>query len=286
MAGTQQAHIVFDQVEVKYSEYVSALRGVSLSIQRGDFVFLCGKTGTGKSTLLKTLTKEVRATSGSVKIWGVDMNDIPDEEIPLLRRSMGIIPQDYGLLPRKRVWENVAYAMRAVGATKKQVREKVPQILESVNIGHRADAFPHQLSGGEQQRVAIGRALINDPKLLIADEPTGNLDPEHSWEIMELLLQLNRKGATVLVASHDMMVIERMGRRIITLEGGRIASDQTAPILPDLEDFLPAEMDPGEEIVPEAPAEEPDIIDEPIPVVEQPELPEQVPSAQEEKKDV
>lgn len=232
-----QPHIVFDDVEVKFSEYVYGLRGVSLTIARGEFVFFVGQTGTGKSTLLKLLTKEVRPTSGSVAIWGVDMEDIPDSEIPLLRRSMGIVPQDYALLPRKRAFENVAYAMRAVGASKKEVRQRVPEILEMVNIGHRADAFPDQLSGGERQRVAIGRALINSPKLLIADEPTGNLDPEHSWGIMELLLDLNRNGTTVLVATHDMMVVERMGMRIVRMLGGRVASDEPAierePLIPE-----------------------------------------------------
>jgi cell division transport system ATP-binding protein len=229
-----QPHIVFDDVEVKFSEYVYGLRGVSLSIQRGEFVFFVGQTGTGKSTLLKLLTKEVKPTSGSIHLWGVDMAEITDPEIPLLRRSMGIVPQDYALLPRKRVMENVGYAMRAVGATKKEVRKRVPDILEMVNIGHRADAFPDQLSGGERQRVAIARALINRPSLLIADEPTGNLDPEHSWGIMELLLELNRRGTTVLVASHDMMIVERMGKRIVRMLGGRVASDETYEPAPAL----------------------------------------------------
>lgn len=240
LSNRPSTHIVFDQVEVKYSDYVYGLRGVSLQINKGDFVFFVGKTGTGKSTLLKLLTKEVTATSGQVLLWGVDLAEITEREIPLLRRSMGIVPQDFGLLPRKKVWENVAYAMRATGATKKEVRRRVPEILESVNVGHRADAYPHQLSGGEQQRVAIGRALINSPQLLIADEPTGNLDPEHSWEIMELLLDLNRRGTTVLVASHDMMIVERMGKRIVTMSGGRVASDETPVVLP----FTPEETEP------------------------------------------
>jgi cell division transport system ATP-binding protein len=141
---------------------------------------------------------------------------------------MGIVPQDFALLPRKRVFENVAYAMRAVGHTKREVRKRVPEILQQVHIGHRADAFPHELSGGEQQRVAIARALINDPPLLLADEPTGNLDPEHSWGIMELLKELNRNGTTIVVASHDMLVVNRMEERIVTLDNGLILSDQAA----------------------------------------------------------
>jgi cell division transport system ATP-binding protein len=198
---------------------------VTLNINRGDFVFFVGKTGSGKSSLLKVITREVSHTSGRASWKGMDLGQIGDKDIPALRRQMGIVPQDFALLPRKRVWENVAYAMRAIGATRREARRKVAQILEVVNIGHRADAFPHELSGGEQQRVAIGRALINHPELLVADEPTGNLDPGHSMEIMDLLRQLNLRGTTVLVASHDMVVVEKMGQRIITMDEGRIASD-------------------------------------------------------------
>lgn len=228
MSGpTHNDHIVFDNVEVKYSEYVYALRGVSLSIARGEFVFLMGQTGTGKSTLLKLLSHEVRPTAGHVKLWGRDIGHLSEREVPELRREMGIVPQDFALLPRKRVYENVAYAMRAIGATRKEVRRRVPEILERVHIGHRADAFPHQLSGGEQQRVAIGRALINNPPVLLADEPTGNLDPAHSWEIMEILMELNRRGTTVIVATHDQLVVERMTKRVVTMQGGLVVSDVT-----------------------------------------------------------
>lgn len=214
---------------MEYPGHVTGLRDVSLRIQKGDFVFFVGKTGAGKSTLIKLLTREVRHTSGLVRFQSRDLAKIREREVSALRREMGIVPQDFALLPRKRVWENVAYAMRAVGHSRSAVRRKVPEILDHVNIGHRADAFPDQLSGGEQQRVAIARALINNPPLLIADEPTGNLDPDHSWEIMELLKSLNLKGTTVLVASHDMMVIHRMGRRIVTLEGGTIIDDTDNP---------------------------------------------------------
>jgi cell division transport system ATP-binding protein len=218
-------YIVYDRVEARYSELVYGLHNVSLQIQRGDFVFFVGRTGAGKSTLLKLLTREARHSSGKVLLDGKDLGEIRDRDVPSLRREMGIVPQDFALLPRKRVWENVAYAMRATGASRREVRRRVPEILDRVNIGHRADAFPHELSGGEQQRVAIARALINSPPLLLADEPTGNLDPEHSWEIMELLMNLNLRGTTVLVASHDMMVIHRTKKRIITLAGGRLVSD-------------------------------------------------------------
>jgi cell division transport system ATP-binding protein len=227
VTGTSTPFIEFKDVCVEYPGHVKGIRGVSLQIGKGDFVFFVGRTGAGKSTLIKLLTREVVQTSGEITLAGRDIGRLKDRDIPPLRREMGIVPQDFALLPRKRVWENVAYAMRAVGNTRKEVRRRVPEILEQVNIAHRADAFPNQLSGGEQQRVAIARALINNPPLLIADEPTGNLDPDHSWEIMELLMALNLRGTTVLVASHDMMVIHRMGKRIVTLEMGRILSDET-----------------------------------------------------------
>lgn len=222
-------YIAYEQVEVRYTELVSAIEGLDLGIRRGEFVFLCGRTGAGKSTLLKLLSREVKHTGGRVLLRGRDLGGVREGEIAGLRRQMGIIPQDFALLPRKKVWENVAYAMRAVGHTKREVRRKVPEFLEKVNIAQRADAYPHQLSGGERQRVAIARALINNPPLLLADEPTGNLDPEHSWEIMEILANLNLRGTTVLVASHDMMVVERMGKRIVRMEEGKIASD-TGPV--------------------------------------------------------
>jgi cell division transport system ATP-binding protein len=198
-----------------------------LQIQKGEFVFFVGTSGAGKSTLIKLLTREVRHTRGSVRLHGKELGEYGQWTLHKLRREMGIVPQDFALLPRKRVWENVAYAMRALGQSRREVRRKVPDILEMVNLGHRADALPHQLSGGEQQRVAIARALINNPPLLIADEPTGNLDPERSWEIMELLSTLNLKGTTVLVASHDMQIVERMEKRVIKLDEGLVASDVT-----------------------------------------------------------
>lgn len=223
--SAQSPIIQFDNVEVQYGKIVFGLRGVSLCIEKGEFAFFVGKTGAGKSTLLKLLTREVRDYTGSVKLAGRELSTYKDRHIAGLRRTMGIVPQDFALLPRKRVWDNLAYAMRAVGHSKKEVRKRVPEILELVKVGHRADAFPHELSGGEQQRVAIGRALINKPPLLLADEPTGNLDPEISWEIMELLQDLNNLGTTVLVASHDMMVIHRMGKRIITIDQGTVMND-------------------------------------------------------------
>lgn len=225
-AGTPP-QIRYDHVTVAYNEEVTALRNISLSIQRGEFAFFVGKTGAGKSTMLKLLWREVRETGGNVFFEGKRLADIRDMQIPALRRQMGVVPQDFALLPRKKVWENIGYAMRAVGFTRREIRNRIPDILEQVRIAHRADAYPHELSGGEQQRVAIGRSLVASPKLVLADEPTGNLDPEHSWEIMEVLLNLNRQGTTILVASHDMVVVERVGKRIITFESGEIVSDVT-----------------------------------------------------------
>ncbi|MGV3615624.1 MAG: cell division ATP-binding protein FtsE [Fimbriimonas sp.] len=224
--------IAFRDVRVEYRGHVAGLAGVTLEVEKGEFVFLVGRTGAGKSTLIKLLTREVKPTSGQVLLQGRDVGRIREGEVAGLRRQMGIVPQDFALLPQKRVWENVGYAMRAVGRSRREVRREVPDILEQVGIAQRADAYPHQLSGGEQQRVAIARALINHPMLLLADEPTGNLDPEHSWEIMELLKALNLKGTTVVVASHDMMVVERMGRRIVKMERGTIVTDSGKEALP------------------------------------------------------
>ncbi|MCU0315943.1 MAG: ATP-binding cassette domain-containing protein [Fimbriimonadaceae bacterium] len=243
----QQPYVLFDRVEVKYSETVSGLRSVSLEIEKGDFVWLLGQSGSGKSTFLKCLTREVKNTSGSVKLDGRSVTDLKRDEIPHLRRQMGIVPQDFGLLPNKKVWENLAYAMRAVGKTRRDVRRMVPLILERVNILHRADAFPNELSGGEQQRVAIGRALINNPPLLLADEPTGNLDTAHSREIIDLLFEINRQhGTTIVVATHDLMVVREFPGRIVNMEFGRIRAagepDEMDGSDDGLDDFEPVQV--------------------------------------------
>ena len=224
MVGTTP-YIKLSNVEVEYSDLVWGLRGVSFDILPGEFVFLVGPTGSGKSTVLKVLTREVDITRGQAIFDGQDLTGVGPMGIPFLRRKIGYVPQNYPLLDKKRVWENVGYAMRAVGATRREVRQTVPTILDQVNMGHRVDAYPKQLSGGEQQRVAIARALINRPKLLLFDEPTGNLDPDMSTEIMDLLLRLNGQGATVIVSSHDMPQVERVAKRIIRLERGQIVSD-------------------------------------------------------------
>lgn len=224
------SYIQFENVDVKYGEFVFALSDINLTIEEGEFVFFAGKTGAGKSTLLKLLTREIRQTKGTVRFRGKDLSKVGSREIPYLRREMGIIPQDFGLLPSKRVWENIGYAMRAVGMTRKQVRKAIPDILERVSIGHRADAFLHELSGGEQQRVAIARSLVNNPVLILADEPTANIDPSFTLEIMQLLIQLNLHGATVIVSTHDMQMVEALGKRVVNLSEGRIVSDDVLAI--------------------------------------------------------
>jgi cell division transport system ATP-binding protein len=218
--------IEFKDVSVNYGKYVKALRKVSFKVEKGEFVFLVGRTGSGKSTLLKLLSRQSLGTEGTTRFDGVDVSTIQDRDIPTFRRRFGIVPQDFGLLPRKKAFENIGYAMRAVGRTQREVRKLVPGILERVNLAHRVDAYPEELSGGEQQRLAIARALINDPEVILADEPTGNLDPEHSVEIMEVLMDLNRKGVTILIATHDFPIIEKYPGRIIKLDKGLLMSDE------------------------------------------------------------
>jgi cell division transport system ATP-binding protein len=220
-----QPHIEFRAVEVSYRSHKNAIKPLSLQIQKGEFVFLVGTTGAGKSTLLKLLSREVNPSKGAVVIDGKEINRQLALFIPKLRRKMGIVPQDYALLPKKTVEENIAYASRAAGRTRRETRRRTPNILMGVHLLHKAKSFPEELSGGERQRVAIGRSLVNDPPLILADEPTGNLDPEHSMEIMQLLLDLNALGSTVIVATHDMLVVEQVAARIIRIEEGKIVSD-------------------------------------------------------------
>lgn len=255
---TLAPYITFDHVEVAYNDFVSGLRGVSFQIEKGEFVFLCGQTGSGKSTIIKVLSGQVKPTKGRVMIESQDVGALAKDEIPFLRRKMGIVPQDFGLLPNKKVWENVGYAMRAVGKSRTDVRQQVPDILERVNILHRADAYPTELSGGEQQRVAIARALINDPPLLLADEPTGNLDPEHSEEITDLLLSLHARGTTVIVATHDMAVVERVGHRILRMSAGRIDNRTPEEIAADEQADHNGGIEPNDQ---PSPSSEPPVTD-------------------------
>lgn len=206
---------------------VTALSDVSLSVASGDFVFLVGPTGAGKSTLLKLLYRDAIPTSGQIHVAGLDLTRLRPRDVPRLRRQMGIVLQDYGLLPQRTVWENVAFVCRVTGMSRGEIRKRLPEVLDLVGMTHRCDAFPGELSGGEQQRVAIARALVNNPTLLLADEPTGNLDPETGAGIMDVLTEANRRGATLFIATHDKAAVDRLRRRVIAVRGGRIVRDET-----------------------------------------------------------
>jgi cell division transport system ATP-binding protein len=217
--------IELQDVTVAYRNEVAALTHVDLCVGKGEFVFVVGPTGAGKSTLLKLLYREERPTQGKVTVAGLNLGEMRARHVPQFRRRLGIVFQDFGLLPNKTAYENVAFALRVTGAALSVVRRRVPHVLEMVGMESRSGAFPHQLSGGEQQRVAIARALVNEPTLLLADEPTGNLDPDTSMGIVQLLGQINVRGATVLVATHDVLIVDRMQRRVLAFERGRLVRD-------------------------------------------------------------
>jgi cell division transport system ATP-binding protein len=203
-----------------------ALERVSFGIERGDFVFVVGPTGCGKSTLIRTLTGEVRPAGGQVLIAGHDIDSLPKRRIPHLRRRIGTVFQDFKLLPNRTVYDNVAYTLKVTGASRGDVRRKVPEILRLVGLQGKVHNYPDQLSGGEQQRVSIARAFVNHPPLLLADEPTGNLDPETAIGIMQLLYRINRTGTTVLVVTHNKDMVDKMRRRVLALDEGRLVRDQ------------------------------------------------------------
>ena len=218
--------ISLNAVSVEYDNGVRALKDISLAIGKGDFAFIVGSTGSGKSTLLRLLYREMPPTQGTVTVDGVDVSAMEPSQVPYLRRKLGIVFQDFKLLPQKNLWENLAFALRVIGAPPREIRRRIGDALAMVGLTHRCDSFPHQMSGGEQQRAAIARALVNHPTVLVADEPTGNLDPDTSWEIMQLLEQINIRGATVLVATHDSQIVDRMKKRVVQLESGCIIRDQ------------------------------------------------------------
>src|SRR6188474_814119 len=203
-----------------------ALDRVSLAIDRGEFVFLVGPTGCGKSTLIKTLIRDQKVTEGSVRIAGRDIEALPEKKIPQLRRNIGTVFQDFKLLPDRTVYDNVAYALQVIGANRGTIRTQVPEILRLVGLSTKLHNYPDQLSGGEQQRVSIARAFVNHPPLLLADEPSGNLDPETSIGIMQLIYRINRAGTTVVVATHDSQMVDKMRRRVVELREGRIIRDE------------------------------------------------------------
>jgi cell division transport system ATP-binding protein len=203
-----------------------ALERVTLDIERGEFAFVVGPTGCGKSTLIRTLIREVEPASGTIEIAGHDINQLPQSKVPLLRRRIGTVFQDFKLLPNRTVYDNVAYALQVIGESRSEIRRKTPEIIRLVGLQSKIHNYPDQLSGGEQQRVSIARAFVNHPPLLLADEPTGNLDPETSIGIMQLLYRINRTGTTVLVVTHDRDMVDKMQRRVIALEDGRLVRDE------------------------------------------------------------
>ena len=208
-----------------YDIGTKALRGVSMKIEDGEFVFLVGPSGSGKSTIIKLLTAELAPTEGCVNVNGFQLEKIRSRAIPYLRRTLGVIFQDFRLIENKTVYDNVAFAMRVIGASEKEIKKRVPYVLELVGLENKGRRLPNELSGGEQQRVAIARALINNPTMIIADEPTGNLDPARSFEIMLLLEQINALGTTVMVVTHEKGLVDRFTKRVVAIDEGRVVSD-------------------------------------------------------------
>lgn len=218
--------ISLNNVSKAYSTGAPALKDIDLHINKGEFVFIVGDSGSGKSTLIKLLLRELTITSGEIRVMGYDLTRIRHNKIPKFRRNIGIVFQDFRLLKDRNVYENVAFAQRIIQKSNKEIRKNVPSILAIVGLAGKYKAKPKQLSGGEQQRVALARALVNKPAILLADEPTGNLDPKNSWEIMKLLEQINENGTTVLVVTHNREVVNSMKKRVVTLKKGVIVSDE------------------------------------------------------------
>ena len=218
--------IEFTDVVKSYTQGNKALKGVSMQIEDGEFCFLVGPSGSGKSTIIKLITGELKPTSGTVHVNGYSLERIRKREVPYLRRTVGVVFQDFRLIDNMTVYENVAFAMRVIGAKEKEIRERVPYVLELVGLGSKSKRHPGELSGGEQQRLAIARALVNNPSTIIADEPTGNLDPVMSFEIMSLLQEINNLGTTMLVVTHAQDLVNRFGKRTITINDGLIVSDE------------------------------------------------------------
>lgn len=218
--------IEFRSVTKIYDNDVLALSNINLNINKGDFIFLVGPSGSGKSTFIKMLMKEVDATTGRIIVNNVDITRLPRQKVPYYRRKLGVVFQDFRLIPSLNVYENVAFAMRVIEASPKDIRKKVPMVLAMVGLSKKYKAFPNELSGGEQQRVAIARAIVNNPAILIADEPTGNLDPETAVEIMDILNDINRAGTTIVMATHAKDIVDSMKKRVIAIDKGIIARDE------------------------------------------------------------
>ncbi len=217
--------IEFTDVTKSYSVGTQALRGVTMQIEDGEFAYLVGPSGSGKSTIIRLITGELRPTSGTVHVNGYSLERIRKWEVPYMRRTVGVVFQDFRLIENKTVYDNVAFAMRVIGAKGREIRQRVPYVLELVGLETKSRRHPYELSGGEQQRLAIARALVNNPSTIIADEPTGNLDPARSYEIMTLLQEINNLGTTMLVVTHERDLVERFHKRVIAIDDGRVVSD-------------------------------------------------------------
>ena len=225
-APSPSAMIVFEAVTKVYEPDVRALRDVSFVIEKGEFVFVVGESGSGKSTIVRLILKELEPTGGRIIVGGRDLARLRRSKVPLLRRNVGCVFQDFKLLPSRTASENVAYALKVQGESKAAIRRKVPEVLNLVGLAHKMNSYPDELSGGEQQRVSIARAVVNHPPLLVCDEPTGNLDPDTSVGIMQLLYRINRAGTTILMVTHDREMVDKMRKRVIQLEDGRLARDE------------------------------------------------------------
>lgn len=213
-------------VEMEYENGTEAIRGISMDIQDGEFVFLVGPSGSGKSTIIKLLNGELIPSAGRVQVNGFAVSTIAAKQLPMMRRTLGVIFQDFRLIEKKTVFDNLSFVMRAVGSSPKEIRKRIPYVLQLVGLENKAKCYPTELSGGEQQRVAIARALINNPDTIIADEPTGNLDPDRSLELMGLLVKINELGTTVVVVTHEKELVNHFGKRVITIDQGTVISDQ------------------------------------------------------------
>lgn len=218
--------IELKEVTKEYTKGMAALNGVSLKIEKGEFVFIVGDSGSGKSTLIRLLMKELEPTSGKIEVMGRDIRKLKHKEIPFYRRRIGVVFQDFRLLKDRNVYENVAFALRVTETATRVIKKKVPAALSLVGLAQKYKSFPRELSGGEQQRVAIARAIVNEPSILLADEPTGNLDPANTWEIMKLLQEANDRGTTVVVVTHNHEIVNAMHKRVITMSKGNIVSDE------------------------------------------------------------
>ncbi len=219
--------ILLDRVTKTYPRTKQpAVNRVSLKIEAGEFVSIIGASGSGKSSLLKLITREEKPDAGKIIVGGIDYDTLKDREIPYLRRKIGVVFQDFKLLPNKTVYENIAFALEISGMTKREIKSAVPLMIELVGLKGEENSFPRQLSGGERQRVAIARSMVRQPKILIADEPTGNLDPKHSWDIIKLIKKINEYGTTVILTTHDVEIVNKLHKRVITIENGQIISDQ------------------------------------------------------------